>query len=204
MKTSVVVGIVAGVIASAVLSAYLLVDTTGGSAEPERFVSQAQQEIVRDGDVSDEEYRQAAQAMVECLRAEGLAVSDAQAGPQGTYTYRYLDGAESLDDVESRTDVVQSCYLQHLAEVDRVEQFSPAHIESAESLGWAIQRCVEGRKSDFQFSDDGETLIRQIAGLQASGDADFQSCWEQVVIPLFKGRTGPAGSVDISFAPLPR
>jgi len=204
MKISVISGAVVGLVAAVLLGAYLIAGVRSGAASTGRQVSHDQFLIVRDGSVTDAEYLQASRAMVGCLREAGLAVSDPERGPQGGYGYHYLEGAASLDVVQQREASVQGCYDRNLGEVDRVWQLSPDHKQSAEELGFSIQRCVESRKSDFRFSDDNETLIRQVVTFRSKADADFEACWSETVHALFAATGQTAGSVDIAYRPLPR
>lgn len=204
MRISLLSGAAIGLVASILLAASLVVNASRGAAEPARLVSPEQLLIVRDGSVSEEEYLSAAQAMVGCLRKANVGVSDPERGPQGLYGYHYLDGAESLDVVQGRASVVQGCYQQNLGEVDRVKQLSPEHQQSAEEIGFSIQRCVESRKSGFLFSGDNELLIRQVVALQNEADADFEACWSKAVRALFAATGQAAGRVDIAYHPLPR
>jgi len=191
-------------IAAVLVGAYVVVGARHGAAEPERQVGPEQLLIVRDGSVSDQEYLQATGAMVGCLRDAGLAVSDPERGPQGLYGYRYLEGAATLDVDQERAAVVQSCYGRNLGEVDRVRQLSPDHQQSAEEMGFSIQRCVEAHKSSFRFSGDSETLIRQIVAFEAEGDADFRACWSENVHALFAANGQVGGGFGITYHPLPR
>lgn len=204
MKISVISGAAVGLVASLLLGVYLIVGASSGAAEADRQVSPEQLLIVRDGSVSDDDYLQAAQAMVGCLRNAGLAVSDPERGPQGRYGYHYLEGAASLDVVQQRASIVQGCYEHKLGEVDRVWQLSPDHQQSAEELGFSIQRCVESRKSGFRFSGDNEALIRQVVAFRKEADADFEACWSGTVRALFAATDQVAGGVDIAYHPLPR
>jgi hypothetical protein len=204
MKISVISGVAVGLVAAVLLGAYLIAGVRSGAANTGRQVSPEQFLIVRDGSVTDAEYLKASQAMVGCLRDAGFAVSDPERAPQGRYGYRYLEGAASLDVVHQREAIVQGCYHQNLGEVDRVWQLSPDHKQSAEELGFSIQRCVESRKSGFRFSGDNGALIRQVVAFQNEADADFEACWSEVVHSLFASTGQTAGSVDIAYRPLPR
>lgn len=204
MKATVSRGGWLGALIALAVGAYLVLGASRGDTESERPVSPEQQTIIADGVVTDAESLDAARSMVSCLRDAGLGVSDPERGPQGQYSYRYLEGTESPEALKQRNGVVQGCYLETSSEVDRVKQQSRDFQNSAEELGFAIQRCVESNKDGFRFSSDRDELIAQVTAFQADGDAEFLACWSAEIEALFAAGGITGGAVNITYSPIPR
>ncbi|MCZ2109465.1 MAG: hypothetical protein LC118_07850 [Dehalococcoidia bacterium] len=189
---------------SAIIAGVWLAGTRDSDATPERQVSAFQQGLVKDGTITPEEYRKAANAMATCLRSAGIDVAEPRLGATGRYEFDYLSGHATVEETRALGNAYEDCYWTYLSESDRATQLSPAFQQDAIGRGNAIQRCVEARKPGFQFSSDQTELIRQVADLDRSADATFTACYREVVTALFANTGQTGGSVDIGYQPLQR